>query len=310
MKFTKKDNLIIIGAGKLANSLAPALADAGYKISSIISSNIKDAEGLAKKLNIKSFSDSVNDLRIRRGVFMLAVPDDQIGIAADELSRVDIDFKKSLIIHFSGSHDISLLKKLSNRKAYTGSLHIMQTFPSKRRMSVKNAFSAIETNSDMVFDYLFSLSTELKLKPFRIDSGNKVIYHLAAVYASNFMNAVLFQSQQLFNNLKLKGYSFNEIFSPLYVSTVMNIRQSDSSKALSGPIERGDAETVRRHIKEIKRISGKNSITLISYLSLSLALINASEMKSGRSDNQHLEIRELLLKELSQFPFSKKKSIN
>jgi predicted short-subunit dehydrogenase-like oxidoreductase (DUF2520 family) len=297
MKFTKKDSLIIIGAGKISYSLAPAMIDAGYKIKSIISSKIKRAEELAGKLHVKDFSDNPESLKIKRGIFILAVPDNQIRITAEKISALKVDFRNSLIIHLSGSHDISLLNSVALKKAHTASFHILQTFPSRRRRNIKNSFSAIETFSSEASDYLFKLSKDLKLNPFLIDSGNKVIYHLAAVFASNFINAVLFQSQQLFEILGLKKYSFNDIFAPLYSSTIKNIKITSPAGALSGPIERGDLETIKKHIREIKRISGVKPDILSSYVSLSLSLIDASAVKSGKLFGRHMEIKNFLMNE-------------
>src|ERR1035437_8774989 len=301
MKFAKQDNLIIIGAGKVSYSLAPALIEAGYTIKSIISSKKKRAEELANKVHIKDFSDNPESLKIKRGIFILAVPDNQIRITAEKISALKVDFRNSLIIHLSGSNDISLLNSAALKKAHTASFHIMQTFPSRRRRNIINSFSAIETFSSEASDYLFKLSKDLKLNPFLIDSRNKVIYHLAAVFASNFINAVLFQSQQLFEILGLKGYSFNDIFAPLYSSTIKNIKINSPAGALSGPIERGDLETIKKHIREIKRISTNKPDILYSYLSLSLSLIDASAVKYGKLYNNHMEIEELLVNELSKF---------
>jgi predicted short-subunit dehydrogenase-like oxidoreductase (DUF2520 family) len=297
MKFTKKDNLIILGAGKISYSLAPSLIDAGYKINSIISSKIIRAEKLARKLHVKNFSDSPESLKIKRGIFILAVPDNQIKLTAEMISTLKFDFHNSLIIHLSGSHDISLLKSVALKKAHTASFHIMQTFPSRRKRNIKNSFAAIETFSNEASDYLFKFSKDLKLNPFLINSGNKVIYHLAAIFASNFINAVLFQSQQLFELLGLRGFSFNDIFAPLYSSTLKNIKITSPARALSGPIERGDLETIKNHISEIKRISGVKPDILTSYVSLSLSLIEATAIKTGKLSTRHIEINNFLKKE-------------
>src|ERR1035438_2151310 len=301
MKFTKKDNLIIIGAGKISNSLSPALIDAGYKIKSIISSKIKKAEELAVKLHIKDYSDTLESLKIKKGIFILAVPDNQIRITAEKISKLKMDFPNSLIIHLSGSNDISLLNRVALKKAHTASFHVMQTFPSRRRRDIKKSFSAIETKSKEASDYLVNLSKDLKLNPFLIDSRSKVIYHLAAVFASNFINAVLFQGQQLFEILGLNGYSFNDIFAPLYSSTIKNIKKTSPAAALSGPIERGDLDTIKKHIREIKRISSVKPNILSSYISLSLLLIDASSVKSGKLFDRHMEIKDFLANECSKF---------
>ena len=301
MYFTKKDNLIIIGAGKISYSLGPALSEAGYNINSIISRKIGRAKELARKLKIINYSTNLESLKIRKGIFFLAVPDSQIKITAERLSKLKLDFPNSLFIHLSGSQDISLLKCLALRKGHTASFHIMQTFPSRRIRDIRNSFSAIETYSKAASGYLFRLSKNLKLNPFCIESRKKAVYHIAGVFASNFINAVLFQSQQLFDLLELKEYSFSDIFAPLYTSTIKNIKQSVPAEALSGPIERGDIETIRKHLEELNRISIKYPDILISYLSLSLILIRASAKKSGKLQPSQIQIRKFLMNELNKF---------
>jgi predicted short-subunit dehydrogenase-like oxidoreductase (DUF2520 family) len=299
MKFTKKDNLIIIGAGKVAYSLAPALSDSGYKIKVIISNKIKRAEELAGKLQISDYTDNPESIKLKKGIFIFAVPDNKIKLTAERYSKLKFDFHNSLFIHLSGSNDVSLLKSVTLKKAQTASFHIMQTFPSRRRRNIKNSFAAVETNSNDTSEYLFKLAKDLELNPFRIYSRYKTIYHLAGIFASNFINAALFQSEQLFNLIGLKQYSFNDILAPLYDSTIRNIKLTSPAKALSGPIERGDLETVKKHIREIKRLPGNKEDILNSYLALSLSLIDATKMKYGKLNRSQLKIKELLLKELS-----------
>lgn len=298
MQFTRKDNLIIIGAGKIAYSLVPALSDKGYKIKAIISNRIKGAKELASKLKISEYGDDPEKIKIKKGVFILAVPDNQIKSAAERYSKIKIDFRHSLFIHLSGSNDISLLNCLALKKAQIASFHIMQTFPSKRRKNIKNSFAAVETNSKETAEYLFKVASDLELKPFCIESQYKTLYHLTGVFASNFINAVLFQSKQLFDLLELKQYSFNRILSPLFNSTIKNIKVTSPAKALSGPVERGDLNTVKKHIRAIKQLTNNKENILNSYLSLSLVLINATKVKYGELNRNQSEIKELLLKEL------------
>jgi predicted short-subunit dehydrogenase-like oxidoreductase (DUF2520 family) len=174
----------------------------------------------------------------------------------------------------------------------------MQTFPSKKTSAIKNSFSAIETKSENASVYLFKLAENLELYPFRLNSRDKVIYHLAGVYASNFINAVLYQSQKLSEMLNLKKYNFNDIFAPLFFSTILNIKKSGPVMALSGPVERGDPVTVRKHISAIKQSGEIKSDILLSYLSLSLILIQTAKEKSGTLNKGQVEIKQILEKEL------------
>jgi predicted short-subunit dehydrogenase-like oxidoreductase (DUF2520 family) len=298
MKFTKKDPIIIIGAGKISWSLVPSLIHAGYKIISVISRDKKAAKELAVNFDIKNYSDDPKTIISKKGIFILAVPDNKIKPVADKLAKLSFNFRNSLFIHLSGSQDISLLNNLRKKGTQTASFHIMQTFPSKKTSAIKNSFSAIETKSENASVYLFKLAENLELYPFRLNSRDKVIYHLAGVYASNFINAVLYQSQKLSEMLNLKKYNFNDIFAPLFFSTILNIKKSGPVMALSGPVERGDPVTVRKHISAIKQSGEIKSDILLSYLSLSLLLIHAAEEKTGTLNMGQVEIKKILKKEL------------
>jgi predicted short-subunit dehydrogenase-like oxidoreductase (DUF2520 family) len=299
MKFTIKVPIIIFGAGKISWSLVPALQLAGYKINTVISRVKKNAEKLANTFDIKSYSDELNSIKLKRCIFILAVPDNQVKSVGKKLSEKNFDFPASLFIHLSGSQDVSLLNALHEKGAYTASFHIMQTFPSKKTRDIKNSFSAVESVSDTACNYLFKLSKDLKLNPFRINSADKVIYHLAGVYASNFINAVIYQSRKLAGMLNLEDYSFNDIFAPLFLSTIRNIKKSGPVQALSGPVERGDPDTIKKHINALKKSADRNRDILLSYLSLSLILVQAAEEKSGSLNKGQTEIKQLLEKELS-----------
>jgi prephenate dehydrogenase len=73
MKFTKKDNLIIIGAGKIAYSLAPALSESGYKIKIIISNKLKRTEELAGKLKTSDYTDNPETIKLKKGTFIKGI---------------------------------------------------------------------------------------------------------------------------------------------------------------------------------------------------------------------------------------------
>jgi predicted short-subunit dehydrogenase-like oxidoreductase (DUF2520 family) len=77
----------------------------------------------------------------------------------------------------------------------------------------------------------------------------------------------------------------------------MNIKITSPAGALSGPIERGDLETIKMHIREIKRNSGIKRDILSLYISLSLSLVDASAVKSGKLFDRQMEIKNFLTNE-------------
>ena len=245
-------NITIIGAGKIAYSLAGALQDNGLFISSVISRNIFSAQKLADEYGIKSYSDKIETLDISSNIIILSVSDDQIKYAAENIARLKLDFSKVIVVHLSGALNSTILNCLEKKRCMTASFHILQTFPSKSRVSIANNYAAIETNSAKAKKILYALAELLKLIPFSFQAESKINYHIACVAASNFLAGNMFFAQR---SLQLAGVRIDsaELTAPLINATLKNIKEKGAVKALSGPVERNDIATVANHIKALKK---------------------------------------------------------
>ena len=140
-----KNNIAIIGAGKISYSLTDALIKNGFIVSIIVSKKIKSAKNLAEKFRINNFSNKLEDIPFNKGILFLSVPDNQIKIVSENLSKLKFDFPKSIFVHLSGALNISELYTLKKKKAQVASFHIMQTFPAKRIMDIINCYAAVKT---------------------------------------------------------------------------------------------------------------------------------------------------------------------
>ena len=298
--FSQDSNIVEIGAGKFAHSLVPALKKAGYKVAGIVSKNLQSAKTLANKYQIPFSSDKLKSLTKDFNIFFLAVPDSQIKKVAAKLSKLNLDFPSSLFIHVSGALNVLELESLRKKKATTASFHIMQTFPTKQVVNLKNSYAAIETSNKNAQKYLLDLASKLKLKTIIIPTKQKVYYHLAGVFASNFLAGNLFASEKLFSKNKKKEIKFFDVAKLIVYSTLKNIEREGATKALSGPVERGDFETVKKHISALKKIF-RNKISkslYLSYLSQSLALLEVSKEENGMLSKNQKRMRKLLLANL------------
>ena len=297
-------NCVIIGAGRISYSLASALSKSGYNIVSIVSRNIISAKALAKKIRLNHFSDSINDIPQSARIFFLSVPDGQIAKVATDLSNQKLNFKQSLFIHLSGAENILILKPLMKKGAKTASLHPMQTFPSKKTVNLKGVHAALEADNESTHKLIQKISEDLKMIPFRIESKNKSYYHLAGVYASNFLAGNLYLANQLLSINKIEREKHFDILRFTIYSTLKNIEKLGPANALSGPIDRGDIQTIKNHISSFKKIVKKSSSNYFStllknYLLQSLNLMDLVEEKQGHLTNSHTKIKELLVQELS-----------
>ena len=288
--FSLKSEIGIIGAGRVSYSLVNALIKSGFKVSSVISHSTS-AKKLALKFKIKNYSSDLNIISPNIKIFFLAVPDRQIPSVAQQISKLRLDFKNSLFIHLSGAEDISVLNTLKKEGAYTGSLHIMQTFPERQVINLKNCYAAVETNSKKVRDSLFALAKKINLHPFRISSEKKVLYHIAGVYSSNFLVANQYYTEKLFNETR-SGIYYRKVFTPITEMAMKNIKHSGVLKAVSGPVARGDIKTVKKHLKTIRN----DKVLRLNYISQSLGLLELIKKRDKKLSTVYEELRKYLLK--------------
>jgi predicted short-subunit dehydrogenase-like oxidoreductase (DUF2520 family) len=289
------DQIVIIGAGKIAYSLIAALIKK-YPVKAIISKNILSAKRLANKYSIPVYSDDLSKIPTDCNLIFLAVSDDQISLAAERLSRLKINFSDKLFTHLSGSENITALKSLKKKRASVASLHIMQTFPSKKPVNISGCRAAIEAENKKTKSLLFNLAASLKLKPFAINSDEKILYHLSGVFASNFLVGNIFCAKNIFG----QGSSANifHTVEPIINSTLKNIKKNNVVKSLSGPIERGDLKTIKNHLKSL---TGRNKkLYKLSYIAQSLTLIQVMKKKSRGLSPDHIKIKKILERELNR----------
>jgi predicted short-subunit dehydrogenase-like oxidoreductase (DUF2520 family) len=301
----RNPKIAIIGAGKLAYSLTDALIKNKYKITIIVSKNRVSALELAKKYRIENYSSTIKDIPLSTSIFFLTVPDDQISSLANQLAKLKFEFKKSIFVHFSGAKNVFALKNLQNKKANTASFHIMQTFPLKRVVKINNCFAAIETKSKSAQKFLKELADRLELHVLGLSSNQKVNYHLAGVFASNFLVSNLSAAEALLQKIK-KGKSSFEIISPIIYSTLRNMNSKGTKEAVSGPINRGDFETIKTHSSFLKKFGLSNkkqsiSYFYLSYLVQSLGLLEIVHSKRGKLDLNQVKIEKFLLREIKRF---------
>jgi predicted short-subunit dehydrogenase-like oxidoreductase (DUF2520 family) len=120
---------------------------------------------------------------------------------------------------------------------------------------------------------LEKIALTLGMRPFRLDAANRVRYHAAACVASNHLVALLGQVERLAAHA---GVPFDALL-PLVRGTVENVDELGPAAALTGPVARGDDETIARHIdalpyderdgyealvREARRLAGQREETL------------------------------------------------
>ncbi len=156
------------------------------------------------------------------------------------------------VVHTSGALGLDALDALP--KNPRGSFHPLQSFPAPRDPS---AFRGITVATDATTPglerLLRGLARRLGARPRHVGDKERVVYHAAAVFASNFVDVVVAEAVGLLGNLGWSEKESLEALIPLVEGAVANIRRRGPVGALTGPIRRGDAETVARHLAVMDR---------------------------------------------------------
>ena len=230
--------IIVAAPGRAGGALALAARAAGHQIIGVISRSGAMADRF-QQLPYDSDLPAAD-------LMVIATRDDHIESTALRLAP-----HARLVggaVHMSGFTSIESLAPLASMGIDTGSFHPLQSLPDPEAgaRSLAGAWAGL-TAAEPLFDVLEGLARSLEMVPFRLLDAMKPIYHAAAAASSNFVVAALDLAGSL---LESAAVPF-EAIAPLTQTAVANAFAQGPRLALTGPIARGDWETVRGQFKAI-----------------------------------------------------------
>jgi predicted short-subunit dehydrogenase-like oxidoreductase (DUF2520 family) len=291
-----KPSLSIIGTGSLGSTLEQFFEENGYSIRSVW--NSRGGKVYSNRSGpIKETKASVPEKEGETGDFVfITTPDDLISKTARDLAGKPIHWQEKVVIHCSGNLTSDELTSLSEKGAQTVSMHPIQSFKkgdgSERFQDITISLQGDETGKEL----LKPIIGEMGAKCLMLDKKQKRYLHIAAVMASNYLVALMFGVENLLKDVDLEeGF---ESLEPLVHQTVNNVFEKGPTDALTGPISRGDSESVQMHLNELSgsepevlykilgieavKIAEKGSHIPLKKLNILRELLTHS---SGRSEN-------------------------
>lgn len=218
---------------------------------------------------------------------VLAVPDDAIAVVAAAFAEVD-GVNELSFVHPSGVSGAELHKPLADKGAATGVFHILQSFPlADGHKRVSGSYAAV-SGPPSLLTQLKQLAEAIGASPVELTDDQRVAYHAAAVLASNALIGLLDTGRELLVQAGIDPKIADRMLIPLARGTLENAGAAGAQEALTGPVVRGDAGTIRRHLDAL---SGETRRT---YIAMMLAVCDTAE-RAGRTPSDKLaEIRGLL----------------
>jgi predicted short-subunit dehydrogenase-like oxidoreductase (DUF2520 family) len=247
-------SIALIGSGNLAQALGPALRSAGYKITAVAGrkkpESMKRASALARKLGTAAIP--LEEAGPEADTIWLCHTDDALAETARKLARKP-GWKNKIVLHSSGALTSDVLEPVRRAGAHTGSLHPMMTFVPGTTPTMKGVPFAVEGDREAV-RVAREIAARLGAKVFTIRKSNKVLYHALGSFSSPMIVATLVTAERVGRGAGLSREQSRAIMGPILEQTLANYRKRGSAAAFSGPIKRGDLETVRRHLQQLARV--------------------------------------------------------
>ncbi|HUO17991.1 MAG TPA: DUF2520 domain-containing protein [Verrucomicrobiae bacterium] len=248
-----KPTVAIIGAGNLGTALALALRRSGYEIEAILSKPLpqsrKKARELAKRVNARVISAASDDLTAK--VVWFSVPDAQIASAARDWSA-KLNWKGKIAFHSSGALSSDVLEILRRRRTAVASVHPFMTFVSGSQPSLAGVPFAIEGDA-VAIRMARRIVNDLAGLAFPLRKRDKPAYHAWGTFASPFFVALLMAAEQVAEIAGVQPQTARRRMMPILLQTLANYASRGPAGAFSGPIIRGDSDTIRRHLEILRR---------------------------------------------------------
>lgn len=244
-----RHTITLIGAGNLAWHLGPALENVGCKVREVYSRQLSHASKLTSRLYEASETDSLDFSHSASEIFIIAVADDAIHEVVDKL----IVPEDALVVHTSGSKPLEILQ--NDYTAKIGVFYPLQSFRKERDVDFERIPIFVESQEEGE-PILYSMARALSKSAHKITGEKRFALHLAAVFASNFVNHMISISQQIAEQEKL-DFSW---LAPLIGETVDKAMALGPRRAQTGPARRGDLQILDAHMEYLQKDEGLSRI--------------------------------------------------
>ncbi len=249
----------IIGAGRIGSSVGFLLSRAGYRIVSVMTRSIASASMAAGFIGAGEPTTNMTTAVAGADIVFITTPDRVIKEICNTAARSNGLRARAVVIHTSGAHSLDLLDSAKACGAYRAVMHPLQSVPSRQQGIANLPGSSYRIEADpeaetVVRELVAAIGgIELKLPEWRSDRHSAALYHAGAVAVSNYLVAVIAFGLRYFETLGADRREALHAVLPLVKGTLANIEALGIPKALTGPIDRGDSDTVRGHLEAMRQ---------------------------------------------------------
>lgn len=280
------DRVFILGAGRAGRGLSRALGASGVAIAGLHGTR----ESSEPRISAGAMPATIRSATI----VLVTVRDAQLDGALDQVVKAGVA-KGAVVLHASGSAEPRGVEALRSADIPAGTFHPLVPFTDAEQAAerLRGAWIGIDGDAP-ARDAARRLATRLGARVLEIPEGSKTRYHAAAVFAANFPIVLAATADRLLREAGVPAEDGWPAVLHLMRSAVANVAAQSPAQALTGPIARGDVDTVRGHVAAL----ASDAEALASYRALSRAAL-ALARERGTPVEQLRDIELALLGELA-----------
>lgn len=258
-----RPRVAIVGAGNLGTALALALQRGGHKIDGVIArsrgDSLRKAQRLARDVGARAFTKVSTGLAtLRANIIWFCVPDAEIARAGRSLAG-KIEWKGRVVLHSSGALSSDELSILHGRGASVASVHPLMTFVRGSRPSFAGVSFAVEGDARAV-SVARRVVMDLGGHSYSIRKKDKAAYHAWGTFASPLFTALLATTERVAALAGVNRKAAKRRMMPILLQTLANYAAFGAARGFSGPIVRGDVDTVKRHLRVLRGIPAAREV--------------------------------------------------
>jgi predicted short-subunit dehydrogenase-like oxidoreductase (DUF2520 family) len=246
--------IAIVGAGNLGSALALSLHVAGYIVSEIVAregtTSWRKARFVARRVDARA--TPLHRPEISANLVWFCVPDRGIAACARELADA-INWKRKIAVHSSGALVSDEIDVLRHRGAWVASVHPLMTFVPGVTPSLRGVSFAVE-GDPAALRTIRGIVKVLGGHAYPIRKEDKAAYHTWGTFVSPLLTALLATSERVARAAGVSRGTERRRMLPIVRQTVENYAKQGGARGFSGPIVRGDADTIEAHLRVLQPI--------------------------------------------------------
>jgi predicted short-subunit dehydrogenase-like oxidoreductase (DUF2520 family) len=243
----------IVGAGRVGRALGRRLGELGWTIGAVMTRSRPTARAAVRAISGGVAHAGLTRQVLAADVVLVTTPDSAIAAVAAELARLGgEEWRGRVVLHTSGALDRGALAPLERAGAATGSLHPMQTFSGRGTPRLEGVVFGLD-GAPRALRVARQMARALGGQPVRIEARRKAAYHAAGGFTAQHLLTVAETGTQL---LVSTGFTRRQAVRALLRmarQTLENFERLGPRGAWTGPLARGDYQTLARHVAELRR---------------------------------------------------------